>query len=66
VVAIGPEHPMRVAGVEPLPVRSKPAAEVEDWLRIRPAIVLAEDDVGERAAMLAEVPLAWLSIFSIG
>ena len=47
VVAIRPEHPMGVAGIKPLPVVGQPTTEVEDWLRIHPALILARDDVGE-------------------
>ena len=47
-VLVGPEQPVRVTRVEPLPVASEPAREVEDWLRVSPFLVLVGNDIGKR------------------
>ena len=48
VFPVGPEDPMRVARVKPLPVIGQPARQIQDRGRVDPLLVLAGDDVFAR------------------
>ena len=48
ILAVGPEEPGGVGGIEPLPVAGQPRRQVPDRLGIDPLLVLAGNDVGER------------------
>jgi len=45
---VGPEHPVGVARIEPLPAAGEPGGQIDDRLGVHPFFVLARDDVGER------------------
>ena len=50
VFAIGPQHAMRDARIEPLPLSVEPRRQVSNWLRVHPTLVLSSDDIVERVA----------------
>jgi hypothetical protein len=47
VVAVGPENPVGVAGVKPLPVVHQPSREIQNGLGIHPPLVLAGHGIFE-------------------
>ena len=40
VAPVGPEHPVGMGGIKPLPVAGQPGRQVEDGLRVDPPLIL--------------------------